>query len=89
MRIDLYTKTVLTIIALMLTAIVCKTFFNPETTASAQGPFAGVQYSRVGAIYSFFDTKTGDIWEYDRSEQQRRTWHAKVANLGEPFLETR
>jgi len=40
MRPDLYSKAVLTLIALLLTAIACKTFISPETTASAQGSSA-------------------------------------------------
>ena len=64
MKPDLYTKSILTVIALMLTVIAGKTVISPDTTASAQSaPFAGVQYHDM----EFFDTRTGDVWMYDRS----------------------
>jgi len=44
MRIALYTKTVLTIIAIMVTVIAANQLFNPPV-ASAEGSFAGVQYT--------------------------------------------
>jgi hypothetical protein len=65
MKPDLYTKAVLTVIAVMLTVIACKTVISPGTTASAQSaPFAGVQYSNAPTT-SFFDARTGEIWLYD------------------------
>ena len=42
MRIDAYTKVVLTIIGVMLTAIACKPLVSPEASR-ADGPLAGVQ----------------------------------------------
>jgi len=40
MRIDLYTKAVFTVIAIMVTVIASNQLFNPRV-ASAQGSFAG------------------------------------------------
>jgi hypothetical protein len=40
MKPGVYTKCILTVIALMLPVIACKTVVNPETTANAQGLFA-------------------------------------------------
>jgi hypothetical protein len=61
MRIDLYTKAVLTVIALLLAAIVFKQYASPDAVALAQGPFAGVQFTGRGSGYrSFFDTRTGE-----------------------------
>ncbi len=62
MRIDTYTKAVLTVIALLLAVIVFKPLIRPDTTATAQGSFAGVQM--IGPALTFFDTRTGEIWEY-------------------------
>ena len=42
MKPDRYTKAVLTVIALMLVVIACTPLINPNTTAEAQGSFAGV-----------------------------------------------
>ena len=45
--------------------IACKPLISPDTSASAQGPFAGVQFVRVLGVYSFFDAKSGNVWSYD------------------------
>ena len=44
MRIDMYTKVVLTVIAVMLTFMACKSAVQPLGVA-ADGPLAGVQFS--------------------------------------------
>jgi hypothetical protein len=65
MRIDLYTKIVLTVIAVMLTLIACKPLTNPDAAVRAEGPFAGVQFtSRGNEDFTAFDARTGDIWYY-------------------------
>lgn len=88
MRTDTYTKVVLTIVASMLALIGCKTVISPGKTASAEGPFAGVQftsfYSGVG-VYVFFDPRTGEIWEYHRGELVHKY---KIGKLGESMLES-
>jgi hypothetical protein len=61
MKPDRYTKSVLTVIALMLTVIACKSVVSPEKTAQAQGQYAGIQYAGHG---EFFDTHTGGLWAY-------------------------
>ena len=61
MRIDLYTKAVLTIIAVMLSVIASKQLVSPRV-ASAQGTFAGVQFTVIaGGGSDFFDSRTGEI----------------------------
>ena len=50
MRPDLYTKALLTVIALLLLMIACNQYVSPATTASAQGPFAGLQYAGPNSI---------------------------------------
>lgn len=89
MRTDTYTKFMLTIIAFMLTLIACKTIINPEKIASAEGPFAGVQFSG-GNEYTFFDAHTGEIWVYDFEiagpHLLSRVWAKyKLTKLGEPL----
>jgi len=65
MKPDLYTKAVLTVIAIILIVIACKTVIGPDATASAQSaPFAGVQYATLGGYHSFFDTRTGEVYSY-------------------------
>jgi hypothetical protein len=64
MKPDLYTKAVLTVIAIMLTAIACNPYISPKSIVQAQSAFAGVQYSDSAGYPSFFDPRTGDVWEY-------------------------
>jgi len=79
MRIDLYTKTILTIIALLLAVIVLKPIFQPQP-AMADGKYVGVQFSYSGGNHAFFDTRSGDVWEYGDNGQFRQ--HYKVHELG-------
>jgi hypothetical protein len=90
MKPDLYTKAVLAVIALMLAVIACKPLINPETTASAQGPFAGVQFtSDRGASGAFFDTRTGELWLYDVGYQKefggKMFRKFRLTKLGQPL----
>jgi hypothetical protein len=79
MRIDLYTKTILTLIALLLAVIVLKPIFQPET-AIAAGDFGSIQFSYNGGNHAFFDTRSGDVWEYGDNGHFRQ--HYKVHELG-------
>jgi hypothetical protein len=78
MRIDMYSKVVLTLIALLLGLIVCRQYGSPETVA-AQGALTGVQVAVTPLGYSFFDSRTGELWEYSGANL-----HAKhrVSKLG-------
>ena len=64
MRPDIYTKAVLTVIAIMLTVIACNQYVNPSATASAQSSaLGGVQVGSFdSASFSFFDTRSGELW---------------------------
>jgi hypothetical protein len=79
MRIDLYTKSVLTIIALLLAVIVMKPILQPQS-ALADGGFASIQFSYSGGNHAFFDTRSGDVWEYGDNGRFRQ--HYKVHELG-------
>jgi len=84
MRIDLYTKTILTVIALLLAVIALKPIVQPQP-AMAQGNFSGVQFSYSGGAHLFFDSRTGDIWDYDGNGGLRR--HFKVTQLGKDLAQ--
>lgn len=91
MRLDAYTKIVLTVIALTLVLIACKPLAQPVGVA-AEGPLAGVQFSPDTGNGGFwlFDAKTGDVWHYGgrNPEPQRFTNVAKlgsIAKVGEPL----
>ena len=82
MRIDLYTKTILTLIAVILTLIACKSVVQPPGVA-ADGPLAGVQFSgSIGGFWAF-DTKTGDVWAWEHGQW---THPGKISQLGQPLI---
>jgi hypothetical protein len=75
MRIDWYTKGVLTVIALLLGMIAIRPYVSPDAVAHAQGPFAGVQFSGN----AFFDSRTGDVYFYDGRNLE---YHRRLTKLG-------
>jgi hypothetical protein len=79
MRIDLYTKTILTLIVLLLSVFALKPVFQPKT-ANAAGAFAGIQFSYSGGNHAFFNANTGDVWEYGDHGDFRN--HYKVHEFG-------
>lgn len=80
MRVDLYIKTVLTIIALFLAAFALRPVFQPQSVM-AQGPYAGIQFSYGGGNHAFFNANTGDVWEYGDHGNFRN--HYRVSSFGE------
>jgi hypothetical protein len=89
MKPDVYTKTVLTVIALMLIVIACNQYINPRMTAEAQGSLAGVQpFDRL----SFFDTRTGELFIYGSypgvaGKQAPLQSKLRLTKLGQPLLD--
>ena len=86
MRIDLYTKTVLTIIMLLLGVIALRPIANPTTTALAQGPFDGIQFSGTADGFWLFSDHTGDMWWY-RGVAGAGGMHVKLEKLGGPLVQ--
>ena len=79
MRIDFYTKTILTLIALLLAVFALKPILQPQA-AMAQGAFVGVQFGYNGGNHAFFNANTGDVWEYGDHGNFRN--HYNVRELG-------
>jgi len=79
MRIDLYTKTILTFIALLLAVIVLNPILKPQA-AMADGPFSSFQFSYSGGSHAFYDTRSGDVWEYGDNGHFKQ--HYKVHEFG-------
>ncbi len=79
MRFDVYTKTILTLIALLLAVFTLKPVFQPQAVM-AQGPYAGIQFSYSGGNHAFFDSNTGDVWEYGDHGDFRN--HYRVSHFG-------
>jgi hypothetical protein len=89
MKPDLYTKIVLTVIAFMLTIIACNRYVSPATTARAEGPFAGVQFS-VGDGFYFFDGRTGQVWHYATMVSPGKVLASyRLTQLGQPLVKER
>jgi hypothetical protein len=87
-RIDLYTKTVLTVIALLLTAMILKPLVQPSQ-ASAQASLAGVQFAAASSSFNAFDTRNGDIWlySYDSGRYSAR-YLGRITQLGQTPINT-
>jgi hypothetical protein len=87
MRIDLYTRAVLTAIALLLAVIAVRPYVSPETTAFAQGTFAGVQFVDIvdadSGSGTFFDTRSGEIWVYSGGGIRHKF---RLTKLGQPIV---
>ena len=89
MRIDWYTKAVLTAIAVLLGAIALRPYVSPEAVAHAQviatvtgTSFAGLQFTGPNTD-SFFDPKTGELWQYyDDGTLARKL---QLTKIGEPM----
>jgi hypothetical protein len=73
-------ETILTLIALLRTVIVVKPILQPQA-AMAQGKYVGLQFSYSGGNHAFFDSSSGDVWEYGDNGKFRQ--HYKINELGE------
>ena len=84
MRIDRYTKAVLTVIALMLVVLVCRSLIQPNVVA-AQGSLSGVQFIAMGPGVWAIDTRSGDVWQYPYRGGDAPLHIGKITQLGKPF----
>lgn len=80
MCVDLYTKTILTVIAALLGIVALRPIVQP-TSVAAQGSFTGVQVMQTqSGNLLFFDSRNGDLWYYDSSYDP---WtHQRITQLG-------
>jgi hypothetical protein len=89
MRVDGYTKVVLTVIAMMLVFMACKPALQPSGVA-AEGPLAGVQFFGFGTAIWGIDTRTGDVWAYafnvDTGAAKAPEYAGKITQLGKPMV---
>jgi hypothetical protein len=83
MRVDWYTKSVLTVIAVLLGVIAVRPYVSPDTVAHAQGQFAGVEFSAGAGGLNFFDTKTGEIWGYNNAGPYKEKF--RLTKVGGPL----
>jgi hypothetical protein len=81
--VDLYTKTILTLIALFLAVIALRPIVQPAP-ALAQANLGGVQFSASDQFIAFFDPRSGDVWQYSNSGLMN-VYHYKLTKLGTPL----
>ncbi|MBU1398160.1 MAG: hypothetical protein KKH85_04620 [Proteobacteria bacterium] len=82
MRIDRYTKVILTIVAVALFSLIVQ---SGTTTLSAQA----VTREKFGYVHpvsntSYFDTNTGEMYTYDGATG-KLVYHWKIVELGKPL----
>jgi hypothetical protein len=85
MRIDSYTKAVLTAIVVFLAVIAFRPYVSPDSVAHAQGTFAGVQFAYQGGPM-FFDSRSGDVLLYS---PRGVAGHYRLVKLGAPMVEVK
>ena len=82
-QIDLYTKGVLTVIAVLLAEIAVRVYISPDAVVQAQGSFAGLQFDADGP--TFFAPRTGEIWRYDNGAGTVYKKY-RLTKLGQPLI---
>jgi hypothetical protein len=94
MRIDLYTKALLTLIVLLLATIACKSLFQPGGASAASADFTVLctacyfpglpEQSHVVLI----DRNSGDIWAYNAKAMSGTEKPFKLGRfvLGQPVI---
>ena len=88
MKIDLYAKSVLTLIAAALSVIAVGQFSSPRAIATpppGTPKFESVTYDYGANSITFFDKSTGDLWYYGAFGSEERPQHEKLIALGEPL----
>jgi hypothetical protein len=57
-------------------------------TAEAQGGIAGVQFAWAGDPI-FFDTRSGEVWGYDRDNNYKPHFVGRLTKVGQQFITTK
>jgi hypothetical protein len=88
MRIDIYTRIILTVIALFLAVIALRPFVQPAAVrAQASAPLAGVQFIPESASFDAFNTANGDVWLYSwTGSRYDARYMGRIVQLGEPIV---
>jgi hypothetical protein len=83
-RIDLYTKTILTVIAVALLMLASNSLMRPGNV-SAQGALTGTQFIALGQGFWAIDTRSGEVWSYP-SDGSNPSRIGKISQLGKPIV---
>jgi hypothetical protein len=65
-----------------------RVYVSPATTVKDEGPFANLTFSVGRAEYVFFDSRTGEIWQYDdpdTSSPAAVSSKFRLSQLGQPL----
>jgi hypothetical protein len=84
MRIDLYTKAILTVIALCLLSIGMRLLIQPSPVLAQDGGYVQFAVTGGGLVPNiwFFDRRTGDVWMYGAMVKPT---HYRLTALGAPI----
>ena len=87
MKMDLYTRIILTFICLFLGMVAFKPFLDPDPGFAAyDDKFGNMQFAVNMQGAYFFDTRTGEIWNYIRDGSNIVVQKlGTVAKMGEPL----
>jgi hypothetical protein len=83
MHTDIYTKAVLTVIALGLLTMACNSVVHPSTVA-AERTLSTTQFIATNDGFLAIDTRTGNIWRY-AAKPGPSVYVGKIAELGDPL----
>ena len=88
MRIDHYTRAILTVIAVLLAVIALRPVFQPAS-ASAQTLMNSVQFMPASSSFNAFNTVNGDVWlySYDGGKYAAR-YLGRINQLGQSLTNT-
>jgi hypothetical protein len=85
MRIDSYTKTLLTLITLLLAFIAAQQIIRPKGV-NTQSQLAGVQFLKTGEYKLIaIDTNTGEIWHHRWAGADKAVLVGRFTKLSEPM----
>ena len=85
MRIDVYTKTILTLIALLLAVVAFKPILQP-TPALAQASLNAFQISAGASTLWAIEKNTGKVWIYNASlSGTQERYLGRLVEVGKPL----
>ena len=85
MRIDFFTKAALAAIVFLLALMALRPYAAPDV-AHAQTALLGIQFAATPVGYSFFDPRTGELWEYSGTGLVKKY---RINKPGEPMVKER
>lgn len=86
MKVDFYTKAILTLIAIFLGVLSLRPIIEPEGAfAGASDKFGNLAFASYEDHVLFFDRKTGDVFNYFIG-RSIKPYFGRIVELGEPLV---